>query len=109
MSVWGVLWAAFWVVYGLIALAAWRMFAGHLAWRMMASYKRSYPGLGSGLVGPSGEQWFGGLIGGLLAAAVWPLALIFFWWPVRVGAEKRGERDALLARITELERETNLR
>jgi hypothetical protein len=103
---------AAWVMYGAMAMLSVRPFAGHFAWAMFQSYRINYPALARGRTSPEGAHWFGGLLLGVLVAAVWPLALLFIlvgWRGPVIGAEKAARLDAAQRRINELERELQIK
>src|SRR6266576_7372068 len=95
------LWITLGAIYGLLMLGVWRMAAGHLAWRMNEVEAVQWPTICKPK--PTGDQWFGALLGGLVIALLWPLALVFLAWPVKIGAErdaahklKLRERDEVI-------------
>lgn len=105
------------LLYTGLALAAARLFAGHLAWSWReaewAKKRHDFPSLygDSKLAQPSGEQWFGGWCVALCVCAVWPLAILPWIVGRRtpVGAEATARSRAAQERVAELERELGIR
>lgn len=102
------------IAYGLIALPLWRMFGGHFAWTMQNN-------MPTGGTLDAADIIFGGILGGAVAAAVWPAVLLLMLGiallpatvrrvPVpKIGAEARAAAAQREARIAQLEKELKLR
>jgi len=68
-----------WFLIGLYLLgygACWRRLSGQIAWHCFATDRRSYPISYRDAVTPSGENWFGAILGATLFSFVWPLSLV---------------------------------
>jgi hypothetical protein len=95
--------------YCAVAVIAWRLVAGHLAWwwfeRNTWSYKRDH-------TSPDSERWIAAGVMGLFAALIWPVLLLWRLLPrtnIGIGAEARAKARQQAERIRELEKEAGLR
>src|SRR5438094_1409503 len=93
------------VPYVLLSLAAWRMLAGHYAWKFAREDGKRRP-----------DEWWDACSGSFFIVLLWPLSLLAFVlvliglrWPLVIGEERRAQRRADEQRIERLEQELDLR
>lgn len=95
--------------YGLPALAVACRVASLLAWHWRSVLNSSRYYTRDHVAQPSGEQWFGGMLLGVLAAIVWPLVLaVYLGRSVLLAPPAGVVRERQQARIAELERELKI-
>ncbi len=87
------------VPYVVVSLIAWRLLAGHIAWKCLGEE-------------PDTEDWVVGIVIGGFTVLLWPLVLlgwtVYVLWvktPILVGAERSGKRAAEKKRLEKLEEE----
>lgn len=98
-------------VYGVVAMACWRMVAGHIAWRdiRVAHWVSSIGDSEYRWEPATRPDWLWGAPIGLLAALVWPVVALFaLRWPWKVGNERQAELREREVRIREAERELGI-
>jgi phosphotransferase system glucose/maltose/N-acetylglucosamine-specific IIC component len=89
------------VPYILVALFVVRPIAGHVAWGAMWAHQTR----------PDGTDWMCGLVVGLIAGALWPLAAVWIFLSratPKIGREREALLKAREERIRELQSELDL-
>lgn len=116
MTWWEILGAS--LVYAGCGLVCARLVAGHLAWywneTARVRHKARWPSIHNPgeYIQPNGEQWFGGVLVGVVSGVVWPAVFIGVRLNLgrfAIGAEAEAVRREQRERIDELEREAGIR